>query len=177
MTVTALVFAGGKSRRMGEDKATMFGGVDRLCEVLEQAGVERVVVLAGSEERTSLFSQEAVADPEGAEGLHQVVHWAWERFEGPLLLVPCDAFLLNVAAVDFLLQHVTEGAVPLDENGQRQPLFAVIPADALLPENASSVGELLAAIPSVKPGLHGEAFTNFNTPAEVLHHREERRLV
>jgi len=176
MTVTALIFAGGKSRRMGEDKATMFGGVDRLCEVLERAGIERIVVLAGSEERVSLFGQEAVADPEGVEGLHQVVHWAWERFEGPLLLVPCDAFLLNVAAVEFLLQHTTDGAVPLDEKGQRQPLFAVIPAGALLPENASSVGELLAAIPSVNPGPHAEAFTNFNTPAEVLHHREARRL-
>jgi molybdopterin-guanine dinucleotide biosynthesis protein A len=175
MTVTGLVFAGGKSRRMGQDKATMFGGVERICTVLRQAGVDRVVVLAGTEERAALFSEEAVPDPEGASGLHEVIRWAKERFVGSLLLAPCDAFLLDEKAVRFVLKHKTTGAVPLDEMGHRQPLFALIPGHMSLVENAESVGGLLAEVPSLHPGPHAKAFTNFNTLDEVARHRLEHR--
>jgi len=175
MKVTGLIFAGGQSRRMGQDKAQMYGGVERLCSVLSQAGVEEVVVLAGTQERADGFAQDAVADPEGADGLHDVIRWARRRLKGTLLLVPCDAFLLDAKAVKFLLQHVESGGVPLDEEGHRQPLFSIITAETVLPEKANSVSALLSALPSVPSGMHAKAFTNFNTPDEVERHRLEHR--
>ena len=53
MTV-AIILAGGASQRMEKDKASMFGGVERLQRCLQQAGFERTVVLCGGEERRTL---------------------------------------------------------------------------------------------------------------------------
>ena len=41
--VTVLILAGGKSKRMGEDKALMEGGVKHLRALALDAGVERII--------------------------------------------------------------------------------------------------------------------------------------
>ena len=42
--VTVLILAGGKSKRMGEDKALMEGGVKHLRALALDAGVKRITV-------------------------------------------------------------------------------------------------------------------------------------
>ena len=61
MTV-AVILAGGKSRRMGEDKAAMFGGVERLQACLAESCTDRTVVLCGPEHRRSHFKGNVMAD-------------------------------------------------------------------------------------------------------------------
>ena len=173
MPVTALVFAGGLSRRMGEDKAGMFGGVERLRQILSETGVTRTVVLCGSPSRRSLFEGEVMVDPDGLEGLHQLIVWARTAVGGTVLLVPCDAFLLTKAGVQFMLEHEESGGVPTDVQERRQPLFALIPETCFLDAQATSVGGLLADLPTLDTGALGREFTNFNTPSEVARHQLE----
>ena len=67
MTV-AVILAGGKSRRMGEDKAAMFGGVERLQACLAESCIGRTVVLCGPEHRRSHFKGDVMADPPHLRG-------------------------------------------------------------------------------------------------------------
>ena len=48
---TALIFAGGKSSRMGRDKAAMYGGVARLIDECSKAGISKIITLCGAKEK------------------------------------------------------------------------------------------------------------------------------
>ena len=169
MSVVAVILAGGVSRRMGQDKAEMFGGVDRLKQCLAEAGVERSVVLCGDEERASLFGGEVLADPPHLNGLHHIIPWVRSQLEASILLVPCDAFLLSPEAISAFLAAAPGGGVPLDETGQRQPLFAYLPRNIELEKAATSVTSLVQRLPSVEVEGDRSAFSNFNRPSDLQH--------
>ena len=171
MNVIALILAGGKSTRMGQDKATMAGGVGRLQELLVDAGVERVVVLCGDADRKPMFNGEVVSDPSDVAGVHRLLVWAHNAFPGPKLLVPCDAFLLSSQAIEALLLHTETGGVPLDERGERQPLFALVPEAHRWKEPFSHVRAMMQGLPSINMGEFARCFTNFNTPDDLLEHQ------
>ena len=52
---TVLIFAGGSSSRMGQDKSTMYGGVNRIRQECIKANITRIITLCGSEVRRSNF--------------------------------------------------------------------------------------------------------------------------
>lgn len=60
---TILILAGGKSIRMGQDKAMMNGGVSRLWNMYSSLGAERIITLCGEESRIDLFEGEVWSDP------------------------------------------------------------------------------------------------------------------
>ena len=159
----AVVLAGGKSTRMGHDKATMYGGVERLQRCLTEAGFQRIVVLCGSAERKGAFAGEVLVDPPNIDGLHRLIPWVRDELQADLLFVPCDAFLLTKEAVQCFLEQAEHGGVPLDGDGTRQPLFAYLPQATRLDELANSVTGLMKAVPSVEVKEHAACFTNFNT--------------
>jgi len=169
MSVVAVILAGGVSRRMGQDKAEMFGGVDRLKQCLAEAGVERSVVLCGDEERASLFRGEVLADPPHLNGLHRIIPWVHSQLNASILLVPCDAFLLSPEAISAFLAAAPGGGVPLDEAGRRQPLFAYLPRNIELEKAATSVTSLVQCLPSVDVERYRSAFSNFNQPSDLQH--------
>ena len=177
MKPVGVILAGGASQRMGQEKATMFGGVERLRQCLFRAGIERCVILCGKEERADLFSGEVMVDPPHMDGLHRIIPWVQERIGAPLLLVPCDAFLLTPEAVVAFLEATPEGGVPTDENGRRQPLFAHLP-DGYDGDIASrSVLGLVQDLPTVDMLEHRSAFSNFNQPSDLQHPQLAHRLV
>ena len=102
MTV-AVILAGGKSRRMGEDKAAMFGGVERLQACLAESCIGRTVVLCGPEHRRSHFNGDVMADPPHLRGLHRIIPWAMNALEDDVVLIPCDDITLS----KFLPVHFT----------------------------------------------------------------------
>ena len=68
-----------------------------------------------------------------------------------------------------------EGGVPVDEAGQRQPLFAYLPKGVNLDRSAHRVEALLAGVPTVELNAHRAAFSNFNKPEDLARHELQRR--
>ena len=170
------ILAGGISRRMGRDKAMLYGGVDRLRACMESAGVTPTVVMCGTQARKQLFDGEVLVDPPGVSGLHELIPWMLKRFEDDLVLMPCDAYLMSEEALSHFLVLAQGGGVPMDMNGRRQPLFACIAKETVLPANSTSVRKLVEGLPSVDVAPYEEAFTNFNEPSDLQHPRLQDRV-
>jgi len=170
------ILAGGMSRRMGQDKAMLYGGVKRLRACLESAGVTTTVVMCGTQARKQLFDGEVLVDPPGVSGLHELIPWLLRRFEDDLVLMPCDAYLMSEEALSHYLALAQGGGVPMDMNGRRQPLFACIAKETVLPANPTSVTTLVEGLPSVDVAPYQEAFTNFNEPSDLQHPRLQDRV-
>ena len=53
---TVVILAGGKSQRMGQDKALILGGVERIRKLVIQMGEYRIITLCGDKRKKALFS-------------------------------------------------------------------------------------------------------------------------
>ena len=161
---TVLLLAGGKSSRMGIDKAEMYGGVRRLQHIVQECKVSRCIVLCGEKERQSMFDGEVWPDPIHCRHLSEVLQWAFKQVDAPIQLICCDAFQLER---DGLLQLLSsEGAVPLDEQNKRQPLLANCPKGFKIGAFDGTVSSLFSHLPSLDMGSKSYQMKNFNLPLD-----------
>ena len=152
--LTGIILAGGRSTRMGKDKAFLKGGVSRLAKEMRNSGCSRIIVMCGTKERSGLFSEECVED--AGETLAESLKILLDSLEGEIQLSSCDAVLADAG----FFSSIT--GVPLDQNGSRQPLLARFHLP--LPQiNSDRISEMFAHLPSCPGG--GKA-TNVNTPEE-----------
>ena len=168
---TILIFAGGKSTRMGQDKSTMFGGVHRIHAECVKANVSRIITLCGSSDRLSDFAGEVWVDPIDCQGVLGVVRWAVSQLSDDVLLIPCDAFNISKIGIKELLSQ--DNCVPIDEFGNRQPLFARISNPAAIDWDANSLTGLFAKFPDYDNKTICSEFNNFNQTSDLKNlHRQ-----
>ncbi len=192
----ALVLAGGRSRRMGQDKAVQVVAgrrlVDRALDLVRPCCDEQVIV-RGDPARPPIPGLDAhqIADEIPGQGALGGIHAGLRAIEAPAaVVIACDMPLLESDFLIWLVRQLGDHdvVVPRSASGL-QPLCAVYRPSCLPAiESALARGrrQVFAFYPDVRTREidmatadrfrdREELFTNVNTPADLI--RVERRLV
>jgi len=134
-TVPGYVLAGGRSRRMGRDKATLRPAphtptlAQRVAQVVAEAGAQPVVVV-GRQSTLHTLGMPVLPDPQGVDhhplyGVAAALFDAAARGATHALVVPCDIPDLTVHTLQQLL--AAPGAAVAVAGDHIQPLIAKLP--------------------------------------------------
>ena len=172
--VTGVVLAGGKSTRMGQDKALlMLNGKSFILHIAEalQTLFEEVIVSANTRDYDFL-GLPVVKDVYKICGPLGGIHAALGSVKTPYIFIaPCDTPLLVPAMVEMLLTEAKPDVITLASTVDRlQPLVGVYPVschsglDEFLASGQRKVKDFLAAIPYRPVGLDAwaERLLNIN---------------
>ncbi len=155
--VSAVILAGGKSLRMGQDKAMLpFEGrplIQHIGEQLQSTFSETIVAASGPE-KYAFLGLHSVSDEFPGQGPMAGIASGLAAAQHALaFFVACDVPWIDFELVERLL-HAVEGhdaAVPMTVDGHFEPLFAVY-RETMLPHfrGALRAGQrrILAAYPS-----------------------------
>ncbi len=193
----AMILAGGRSVRMGQDKARLPYGATTFLEhlvALVAPLVEDVVIVADTPEKYALAGARCVSDlfPD-AGPVGGIVTGLTALGPGRHLVVACDMPAVRAETLALLLKLATpewDAAVP-EIGGRWEPLCAVYRDSALPPLRAfletgqraaqrALITDSLhvrrveeAALRAIDPDLHG--FLNLNTPDDFARFTAEHR--
>ena len=171
MPLLCLILAGGKSTRMGEDKALLFDSVNTLTDILATRDC-RVIVACGGEERAALFHAECWFDPDDSTSLGEVVHAFVQQHDEEIQLFPCDMYNLDKEAIEAILAQPP--GVPIDMHGQDQFTLARIPQGCNLLAS-KSLKHLFSELDRNQMESLGDRLENFNSPNQIdCQHRSNR---
>ncbi len=185
MSVSAAIMAGGKSKRMGQDKAWIeLDGeplITRVASVLAQVADEVIVV--ANEPRYASLGLRVVHDkyPEGG-ALGGIATGVAAATHDTVLVAACDMPFLSAAMWRLLLGHAGEADVVIPRVGGEYETLHALYTKACLPHMARALAEnrlrVIAFFDQVRvqaidePELRAvdptlRAFTNVNTPEEL----------
>ncbi len=179
-SVTAAILCGGRSERMGTDKALLeIDGVPIIARIAQAVRevIDDIVLITPRPDAYAFLDLPHVSDTLPDAGPLSALHDALRAARGThVLVVACDFPRLTPAVLRELLDHAHERpAVPLVD-GRPQPLCAVYPVDCcgivhhLLEHGERSVRALLRETHAEEIALSPElerALTNVNTPEDV----------
>jgi molybdopterin-guanine dinucleotide biosynthesis protein A len=194
--VTAFVLAGGKSSRMGSDKAFLrLGDETLLSRALKLVGaVVSEVCIVGDAKKFAVFGQ-VVEDVYRERGPLGGIHAALSGSTTELnLMLAVDLPFVTQKLLQYLLSRALESGamvtVPRTGSGF-QPLCAVYRrgfaevAEQSLLEGKNKIDSLFAGVGScvigekelVRAGFSAEMFRNLNTPEELDKAKRERSVL
>lgn len=180
MNYGAVILAGGKSRRMGSNKAELeLGGVRFLDKlVYELSGFPELLVSVDDPEKHPGWRYPMVGDLFPGSGPMGGLHAALQGCSSDALAaVPCDVPLFSKAMAEEMcrcLDAETDAVIAVTEDGREHPLCGVYKKSCCsvlqqcLQERNYRMRDALAKL-SVKryqPGKHSWRLQNVNTPEE-----------
>ena len=128
---SAIVLAGGHSRRMGTDKNMLpVDGrpmVEHICRQL-RGTFARVLISANDAQKFSFLGLDVVPDRVPGQGPLMAVASALDATDSELnLIVSCDVPEIKLPVVRRMLAEAdgVDAVIPLTDDGKEQPLFAV----------------------------------------------------
>ncbi len=183
--VTGVVLAGGESRRMGQNKALMpLGGerlVDRVMRVLRES-CSALLMVTNSPDVYADVGIDMVGDIWPGKGSLGGIYSAIEHAKTPyVLVVACDMPFLQAASLTYLIEQIGDFDVVMpDVLGEQQPLHAIYAKTCLEPIRRRLEADRLKIVgflPDVRVRTVTEAelrpfdpellaFQNLNTPGE-----------
>ena len=185
MSVSAAIMAGGKSRRMGQDKAWIeLDGeplITRVANVLAEVADE--VLIVANDPRYGSLGLPVVRDryPEGG-ALGGIATGVGAATNGTVLVAACDMPFLSAPVWRLLLEFDGEADVVIPRVGGELETLHALYAKACLPHMARALAENRLRVVSFfdavrvktidEPELRAidptlRAFTNVNTPEEL----------
>ena len=169
---TLIILAGGKSTRMGEDKALMFDNTSRIQKIAGKLGVNDCIILCGNEDRKRLFQGKVWPDPISVDGVLDAIIWVSKQIKGRIQLIPCDCFKIQQNGLEYLLRM--NDSLPVDEYGIKQPLLANFNPRNIRLEGAT-LNEIFSDLDVDNGFDEPSQFNNFNTQEEVNLIRSEEQ--
>jgi molybdopterin-guanine dinucleotide biosynthesis protein A len=194
-SVTGVILAGGKSSRMGQNKALMsLGGrrlIDRVVDVLRQVFPQLLLVTNSPEVYVDLglpMAGDVFPDKGSLGGIYSAVYYASTPYS---FVVACDMPFLQAAIIRYLLSQIANYDVVMPEvHGEMQPLHAVYSKaclSAILRRLEANRLKIVGFLPDVRvrtviadelqsldPDLL--AFQNLNTPEEFDAAAQQQRF-
>ncbi|MCB5190496.1 molybdenum cofactor guanylyltransferase [Methylobacillus arboreus] len=186
MSITGIVLAGGKGKRMGgTDKGLVeFNGQPMVAHVLQRLApqVDEVLINANREiERYAQFGYRVIEDEiSGFAGPLAGLHIGMQQAQHPYILtVPCDSPLLPTSLAKRLMNALIErdADIAVAKTGkQAHPVFclcrrSLLPSlEQFLDQGERKMADWIAKLDSAEVSFtdQAHAFTNINTPEELL---------
>jgi molybdopterin-guanine dinucleotide biosynthesis protein A len=185
MSVSAAIMAGGKSKRMGQDKAWIeLDGeplIKRVADVLDEVADE--VLIVANDPKYARLGLRVVRDhwPDGG-ALGGIATGVGAATHDTVLVTACDMPFLSADVWRLLLGHAGEADVVIPKVGDELETLHAIYAKSCVPHMARAIAENRLRVISFfdavsvktieEPELRAidptlRAFTNVNTPEEL----------
>ena len=183
---TAIIMAGGDSRRMGIDKSMLpVNGrplIERICQQL-RGSFEQVLISANDASKFAFLDLAVVPDKVAGQGPLMGIASALNASDNDLnFVVACDIPRIELPFVRRLLCEAVRGGadivLPVGGDGKQEPLFAVYRKSALeaIDKVLSSGGRKISDVfplCTVKYIEMEGSLINLNTPAEYARFQED----
>jgi molybdopterin-guanine dinucleotide biosynthesis protein A len=128
--ITGIILAGGKSSRMGTNKALLqYEGVTFIQHIINimKPLVNQIIIVGRPEEYTD-YSYKCVDDIYSNSGPVAGIHAGLEHSTTPYnMVLSCDVPLITEPILKELIEHIDENkdVVLIESNGQAHPLIAI----------------------------------------------------